>query len=335
MAIAYTSPTTITGEVYQEVMAEILFVNTTIKKSLVRFIPDVKANIPIKTLSVTVADQAYSSGNPTNSGTLTPGDKLITPVKRMFYQEFDYETLRGTAWGLDMKPGAFEIVSDEFTRAVLQLVGPKQALVLESRFWNGATSATKTAVAALTPGTGQASVGAAEQTYVAAATASPVDGIVTKLIYNTGAVGARIKVAGTTLSASNIKTEIDKTYAAIPAKLIQPENSGDMCIYMPHNCKQFIEVYNNNVANFKNVFVPQADGTFTYAGIKIEFVPLPSNCMIAGLKMEFVWATDLLEDASNIKVDKIANNREDFFMKSIYTMESWIFNQEDKVLYLG
>ena len=40
-AISYSSPTTITGEVYEEVMNEILFVNNTIKKGLVRFIDNV------------------------------------------------------------------------------------------------------------------------------------------------------------------------------------------------------------------------------------------------------------------------------------------------------
>lgn len=334
-AISYSSPTTITGEVYEEVMNEVLFVNNTIKKGLVRFIDNVKANIPIKTLSVTVSDQAYSSGAPTSSGTLTPGDKLMVPQKRMFYQEFDYETLRGTAWGQGMKPGAFEIVDDEFTRACLELVAPKQSLLVESRFWNGATSATKTAVAALTPGTGQSSVGAAEQTYVAAATSSFVDGIVTRLIYNTGAVGSRVKVAGTTISSSNIKAEYDKVYAAIPAKLLQPENMDGLVIFAPYSHIAFINTYNNTPSNFKDAFVSVGKNEFTFNNIKIEFVPIPENCIIAGKMMDFVWGTDLLDDTATIKVDKIAANREDFFMKSVYSLDTWVFNQADKVLYLG
>lgn len=334
-AISYTSPTTITGDVYEEVMNEILYANQTIDRKLVRFIENVKANIPVKTMSVTVTSQAYSSGAPTSSGTLTPGDKLITPVKQMFYQEFDYETLRGTAHGTDMKAGAFEIVSDMFTQNALALVGPKQGLAMESAFWNGAKAATATAVAALTAGTGQTSVGAAEQTYVAAAPVTLTDGIVTKLIYNTGAVGARYKVAGTTLTASNIKTEIDKVYVQIKPKLLQPANINGLAIYLPYSCMAFINTYNNNPSNFKDAFIPQADGTFKYNGIQIEFVPIPDNCMIAGLKMEFVWAADLLADGMEVKVDKIANNREDYFMKTVYNQESWIFNQSDKVLYLG
>lgn len=335
MAISYTSPTTITGDVYAEVMNEVLYQNNTIGRKLVRFIRDVKANVPIRTLAVTVADQAYSSGAPSSSGTLTPGDKLITPVKRMFYQEFDYETLRGTAHGTNMKSGAFNIIDDEFARNVIALIGPKQALAIESRFWNGATSATQTAVAALTPGTNQNEVSAAEQAYVASLTAGPVDGILTKLIYNTGAVGSRYKVAGTTLSGSNIKTEIDKVYVRISPKLLQAGNIDQVTIFMPYSCKQFIEIYNNTATNFKDLFVRNADGTYKYAGIQIEFVPIPDNTMIAGIAMDIVWCTDLLDDVNTINVDKIANNREDYFLKTIYTMESWIFNQSEKVVYVG
>jgi hypothetical protein len=337
-SISYSSPTTITGPVYEEVMTEILLVNNTLKRNLVRFIDNVKANVPIRSIKASVTFQSYSSGAPSSSGSITPSDKLITPYKGMFYQEFDYETLRGTPWGIDMKSGALNIVADEFTKQALALIGPKQSLNFESMFWNGATSATKTAVAALTAGTAQNSVGTAEQTYVAAAPTNLIDGVLTKLIYNTSAVGTRYKVAGTTVTSSNLKTEVDKVYAAIStaaSKLLNPENVGELVIYMPHENRALIEIYNNNPSNYKNAFIPTSDGFFTYNGIPIEFVPLPANSMIAGVKMDFVWATDLTDDSEQIKVDVIAPNREDFFIKTIATIESWIFNQNEKVVYVG
>lgn len=64
--------------------------------------------------------------------------------------------------------------------------------------WNG-VAATQTAVAALTAGTAQTSVGAAEKTLVAALTASQTDGIIAKMIYNssnstlTAGVGSRVR----------------------------------------------------------------------------------------------------------------------------------------------
>ena len=79
--------------------------------------------------------------------------------------------------------------------------------------------------AALTAGTANNAVGAAEKTLVAALTASQIDGVVAKMIYNddnasaTAGVGGRIKVAGTAITAANIKAEYDKIYAAIPAEV--------------------------------------------------------------------------------------------------------------------
>jgi len=98
-------------------------------------------------------------------------------------------------------------MSSEFERVVIGgLYGKKVSLAAENEFWNGATAATQTAVAALTAGTGQTSVGAAEKTLVAALTASQTDGIVVKMIYNasndtlTAGVGTRVKVAGAALA---------------------------------------------------------------------------------------------------------------------------------------
>ena len=123
-----------------------------------------------------------------------------------------------------MKPGAWEIMSSEFEQLVIGGLYAKQiSNAFENEFWNGATSATKTAVAALTAGTGNTSVGAAEKTKVAALATSQIDGILVKMIYNdsnasaTAGVGTRIKVAGTTLTAAVLKVELDKVYAAIPA----------------------------------------------------------------------------------------------------------------------
>jgi hypothetical protein len=54
-----------------------------------------------------------------------------------------------------MKPGAWEIESSEFGSVVLKSYGNLIAEDLQNKFWNGATTATRTAVAALTAGAGQ------------------------------------------------------------------------------------------------------------------------------------------------------------------------------------
>ena len=339
-AITFTGPTSFTDEVYQELLTEIIFINDTIGKASVRLFDQIKGSGRVRAISTTVASQAYSN-SPSASGGMALEERLIIPVKREFYDTFDYETIRNTAGAVDIAAGAANIIQDPFTSAIMGLVAGKTSRAVEAEFWNGATSATKTAVAALTAGTGQTSVGAAEKTYVAAAPTSYIDGVLTKLIYSdavtpgTYAVGARIKVAGTTLSASNIKDETDKVYAQFPDELINdPEAFAKSVIYMPMNCKKFIRQFNNNPTNFKDAFTIE-NGEFYYLGILIRFVPLPSNSMIAGNSMDFIWATDLITDISSPLVDKLPAPAKNFYYELIFTLESWVFYQSAKVVYVG
>jgi hypothetical protein len=338
--IAFIGPAKFTDTVYEEIMTEIYMKNKTIANDLVRFMTDVKASGRIRAISATVADQAYSN-TPSASGSITLEEREVTPVKREFYDTFDYETIRQSSMADGMSAGAANIINDEFTTAAMGVVGGKASRFVESRFWNAATSASKTAVAALTAGTLQTEVSTAEKAYVAAAPAYPVDGIITKLIYSdaavpgTFAVGSRIKVAGTTISATNIQDEVNKVYAAIPDELIQDaEASANLVIFMPHVNKKFINQHNNIVTNYKNAFLVEGE-KYSYNGVPIEFVPVPANVMLAANKLDLVWTTDLLSDLAAIEVDRLPKPAKNFFYEIIYTLESWIFYQGQKVLYVG
>lgn len=232
-----------------------------------------------------------------------------------------------------MKPGAWEIMSTEFERTVMATYGKEVSLDAESKWWAGITSATKTAIAALTPGTGQTSVGAAEQTWAAAQTATQFDGVVAKMIYNNGALGLRVKVAGTTISSTNVATEYGKVYAAIPAVVLA--QSEKPFLYAPYSHKQFINIYNVN-ATYRDLFSVdiKADKYF-YNGIEIKFVPVPENCIIAALPSNLIWCTDLVADINKMEINKVANNREDMFVKHIFTIAAHVARQANNVLYLG
>jgi hypothetical protein len=328
----------IRGKAYAPIAEELLFENKTIGDGLVAFADDVKANTILTEASTTVAMQAYSSGAPSSSGSLVTADVAITPVKVMYYQEFDPNALRSSRFNTTMKPGAWEIASSEFEKVVLGLYSRKISTDAESKWWNGITAATQTAIAALTPGTGQAAVGAAEQTYAASLTAGQFDGVVSRMIYNNGALGTRIKRLGTTITASNIKTEYDKLYGDIPAVVLN--NKAEACrIYAPYAHLQFINQFNNVATNYKDVFVVTDLGKPTqkvfFYGLEVVFVPLPANCMIAAIPSHLIWATDLVDDLSYMEINKIANNREDMFVKHIFTIFAHVQNQAYNVLYLG
>ncbi len=336
MALSYNK-VDIRGVAFKDVMGEILFTNNTLEEGLVTFAEDVKANTVFTDTAHTIALQQYISGVPTASGTIGVNDYLITPKKFMAYDEFNMEALRTGRFNRDMKPGAWNMTSTEFEAAVLNGIAPYVSIAAEQAFWNGATSATKTAVAALTPGAAQTSVGAAEQTYVAAAPTNLFDGIVTKMIYDASnaVVGTRAKVAGTTITASNIFTEYGKLYTGGPAVVLHSKIEKPT-IYAPYSHLAMINQFNTANTYKSDVFVvDQIAGTYYFQGVKIVFVPLPENCMILSVKSSIVWVTDLTDDLSYVQIEKKQNNADDMFYKFVFLLESHVRNRKFQTLYLG
>lgn len=340
MAISYNK-VDIRGVVAEPIIEEILFENLTISKSLVTFETDVKAETIFTEASATATLQEFVCGLPTSSGTLSAFDSVVTPKKAMFYQEFCPDNLRFSRFKRDMLPGAFNNMSSEFERVVIGGVyAKKMSSALENEFWNGVTAATKTAVAALTAGTANNAVGAAEKTAIAALTASQIDGVFAKMVYNdsnasqTAALGTRIKVAGTTITAANVKAEFDKIYAAIPAEVLAGVEQP--IIYAPKNIKQIIVAANNVTTDYTKPFdVNPAATEFYFNGLLIEFVPTPNNVVIVALKSHIFWVTDLASDNNFMAIDKIAANREDMFIKSVLSIGAHVANQKFNVLYVG
>jgi hypothetical protein len=323
----------IRGKAYEPVLEELLFENKTISEGLVSFESDVKNETIFTENTNVVTLQAFASGAPTSQGTFNLVDTAVTPTKVMYYHEFDPNTLRPSRFKRSMKPGAWEMASSEFERVVLAAYGKEISSDAETKWWGGITSATKTAIAGLTPGTANNQVGAAEQTWSAAQTATQFDGVIAKMIYNNGALGTRIKVAGATLSSTNVATEYAKIYAAIPAVVLAQTEKP--YIYAPYSNKQFINIFNVS-ATYRDLFSVdiKADKYF-YNGIEIKFVPLPENVVIAALPSNLVWCTDLVADINKMEINKIANNREDMFVKHIFTIAAHVARQANNVLYVG
>lgn len=329
------------GKAAEPIVEEILFENDTIGKGLVTFESDVKAETIFTEATASATLQAYTSGVPTSAGSLTAFDYAVTPTKVQFYQEFDPNTLRFSRFKRDIKPSAWEILSSEFEQIVIGGLYAKQvAYAAELEFWNGVKSATKTAVAALTAGTANTSVGAAEKTMVAALSASQTDGLLVRMIYNdinasnTAGVGTRVKVAGTTVTASNIKAEYDKIFTAIPSVVLT--GSEMPRIYAPKSHKQMLIQANNVTTDYKKPFDISANAdSFYFNGLEIVFVPTPENVVVCALPSHLVWCTDLESDVNQVQLDKIANNREDMFIKHNMTIQAHVVNQKFNVLYVG
>lgn len=339
MAITYNI-TAIRGKAAEPVIGELLFENKTIADGLVAFEDDVKSETIFTEASATVTMQAYTAGAPTSQGGTDLFDTLVSPTKVQWYHEFDPNVLRPSRFKRDMRAGVWNIMSTEFEQVVIGgIYAPKVSLDAETKFWTGITSGTKTAIADLTAGTDPDEVSAAEKTLAAALPAALIDGVITKMIYNasnatqTAGVGGRVKVVGTTITASNVKAEYDKIYAALRAEVINAQGVTPY-MYAPHSHKQLITIFNNNPANYKDAFLMEGGKVF-FNSIEVVFVPLPENVVVAGLKNHFSWCTDLLSDINLVEINKIANNREDMFVKINMAMAAHVANQEFNVLYVG
>ena len=332
MAITYNA-VELRGKAVEGIFLELFYNNDTLDKGLVTFHDEVKYDTIFSDASATVTQQAWVAGTPTPSGGITLNDTQIVPLKVEYHDTFIPDNLRSGRYKSTMKPGALNDVSDEFTREVLdKLIVGKVSADAESKFWNAAKSATQVSVAALTPGAGQASVGVEEQAYVASLTPSVFDGVVTRLIYNNAALGGRYKIAGTTISVSNIATEYATLTSPVDPKLLQ---SGEMpIIYAPKSHMLKIMGFNLNPTNFKDVFTKSGNDWY-YGIFKIVFVPLPENCMIVARPSDIHWLTDLTSDINLMLVDKLSNFSKTWGYDIVFTQFAHITNQDKIVLYLG
>lgn len=329
--IVYT-PVEMRGKVVQDIFLELFYKNETLDKGLVTFQDDVKYDTIFSDAAVTVNQQAWTSGTPVASGSISLSDTQIVPIKVEYYDEFNPDALRAGRYKTSMPKGAWETMSDEFQRQVLDnLIAGKVSADAESKFWNAAKAATQATVAGLVAGVGQGSVGAAEQAYVASLTASQFDGVVTRMIYNNAAVGGRYKVAGTTIDSTNIVTEYKRAYDVINP--LQLQDNEAPVIYAPKSHKLMIVSFNLSTT-FKDVFVKSGNDYF-FGDLKIVFVPLPENCLIIAKPSDIHWCTDTLSDVNLMKIMPVANFSKTWGYDIVFTEFAHITHQSMNVLYLG
>ena len=64
-------------------------------------------------------------------------------------------------------------------------------------------------------------------------------------------------------------------------------------------------------------------------------MPLADNVVLCANPENVMWLTDLMSDLNELKIDRIANNREDMFYKAIMTEIAHVIRQSNNVLYVG
>ena len=306
-----------------------------------------KADAEVYESKVTVTMAAYSSSAITaGSDSLAVQRTPVTLTKIQFKDVIDYNTLLNTRFEKSMKAGAFNLVSSEFDNAVLQDISPAISQTMENVTWDGATTAQKVLIAALTPGAPQGSISAGAQTLAAAMPVNLVNSFPATILHNSSqskvAPGAGLgdykKVLTiAAITSSSIAAEYAKLYAVINPTVLA-ETSLDVKIFAPLAHRQLIMVANNAVgaAQQVNFLVVGAglDAKIYYNGIEILFKPLV-GFMIACPKNYLKILMDLTSDVSSLETGTMANGAEQMYYANVQSFATWCTNQRYIVLYGG
>lgn len=345
MAITFTGTTRNQGEL-EEIQQELYQDSKTFRENIIDIEEGHKSGTDVYESKVTVTMSALNTGEVTATGNIDLGVQK-TPVSLVpfnYEDRIDDNTLKGTRFEKSMKAGAFNTISDEFDRKVLIDITPAIGADLETKLWNGATAATKTAVAALTPGAAQGSITAAAQAAVAAMPTTLFDSLAVRILYNDSqsktvpgaGLGDYIKVTGTTVTSSNIAAQYALLYAGAPSKVI---DSGEGAIFAPLGDRQLIMIANNAVGAAQQInFLVEGSGPdakISYNGIPVYFHPLGATFRVLTIPKYLKVLMDLKGDLSSLQVDRVANGAMQRYIKNTQAMSTWVTNQRYITLYGG
>ena len=343
MAVTYTGTKTETGE-YAEIVQEIYADSPTFRGETIELVEGHKSGLDIYESSAEITFTAANYGQVTADNVNLKAQKSIVNLKTFNVEGIiDEISLKGTRFERSMKAGAYNVVSDEFDQKVLIQVQPAVGAKLESWVWDGATTATKASIAALTPGAGQGSISAGAQALVAAMPVTLFDSIPATMLYNDSqsktvpgaGIGEYIKVAGTTVTTANIVAEYVKIYNAIPNAVLVMTGDDAPVIFAPKGHYKMIKSVNRvQGAALQENFVGTSFNDMYFNDVRIIFVDLV-DFVIAAQKYNLKLVMDLLSDSSQLIIEKEANASTRRILKLINSMTTWVVKQKWNVLYNG
>ena len=344
MAVTYTGTKTQAGE-YAEIVQEIYADSPTFRGETIEIVEGHKSGMEIYESSAEITFSAANYGSVTADNVALKTQKSKVDLNTFNVEGIiDESSLKGTRFEKSMAAGAYNVVSDEFDKAVLVQVTPAVGAKLESWVWNGATAATKAAIAALTPGAGQGSISAGAQALVAAMPTTLFDSVPATMLYNNSqskavpgaGLGDYKKVlTPATVTAASIVAEYVKIYNTIPDEVLVMTGDDAPIIYAPKAHYKLIKSVNRvQGAALQENFVGNSFNDMYFNDVKIIFVDLVGFAVVAQ-KKNLKLVMDLLSDSSQLIIEKEANASTRRILKLINTMNTWVVKQKWNVLYNG
>jgi len=344
MAITFTGTKSENSE-YAEIVQGIYADSPTFRGETIEIVEGHKSGMDIYESSASVTFSAANYGSVTADNVALATQKTSVALNTFNLEGIiDESSLKGSRFERSMAAGAYNVVSDEFDKKVLIQVQPAAGEKLESWVWDGATTATKAAIAALTPGAGQGSISAGAQTLVAAMPTTLFDSVPATMLYNASqskvvpgaGLGDYLKVLSiAAVSSASIVAEYVKIYNTIPDTILTKTGDEAPVIFAPKGDYKLIKAANRvQGAALQENFVGNTINEMYFNDIKIIFVDLV-GFRIVGQKYNFKLVMDLLSDSSQLIIEKEANASTRRILKMINTMTTWVVNQKWNVLYGG
>jgi len=274
MATTTSITTTYAGESAGQYIAAALLSADTIDKGLITIKPNIKFKEVIKKAAM---DDILKDGTCDFSATstLTLTERILAPETFQVNLNLCKADFRSDWQAVEMGYSAYDELPSSFADFLIAEVAAKVAAANENNIWQGAN-----------------------------ATAGEFDGFTVLFAADSDVVD----VVGTTVTASNVITELGKVVDAIPATLYGKE---DLTLYVaPNVARAYVRALGGFAASGLGANGSDNKGTQWFAGQELSFdgvrvamvSGLPSNDIVAAQTSNLYFGTGLLNDSQEVKI---------------------------------
>jgi len=282
MATTTSITTTYAGEFANKIIAAALLSSPTIDRGGIEVKPNVRYKQVIKRLATdAILKNATCDFDATSTITLT--EKILQPEEFQVNLQLCKKDFVSDWLSVEQGYSAFKVLPKTFQDFLVAHVAAKVAAKNETNIWEGVT-----------------------------ANAGEFDGLTTLLAADASLPSAN-EVAGTTVTAANVITELGKIADAIPSALYTKD---DLHIYVSQSiARSYVRALggfgaSGLGANGTNTMGTQwyNNGSLTFDGIKIFVADgLASTKAIAAQKSNLYFGTGLISDLTEVKVIDMAD----------------------------
>jgi hypothetical protein len=277
MATTTSITTTYAGQYANKIIAASLLSSPTIDRGGIEVKPNVNYKQVIKRVATdAILKDATCDFDATSTITLT--EKILQPEEFQVNLQLCKKDFVSDWLGAEQGFSAFKVLPKSFQEFLVAHVAAKVAAKNETNIWEGVT-----------------------------ANAGEFNGLTT-LLTTDAALPSAQEVAGTTVTASNVITELGKIADAIPASLYTKD---DLYIYVSQSiARSYVRALGGFGSSGLGAAGTNAMGTqwynngsLTFDGIKIFVADgLASTKAIATQKSNLYFGTDLLSDLAEVQV---------------------------------